>query len=332
MYARRMVPFVTVAMPCLDEEAYIEACLASVFAQDYPSERLEVIVADGGSRDRTRAILDAYAAREPRLRVLDNPQRLQAPALNRALAQARGDVLVRMDVHCEYASDYVRRAVEALGASGATNVGGAQRAKAKTSFQRSLVAALASPLAVGGARYRDASAEGFVDTVFLGTFRVAELRELGGWDEAAATNEDAELNQRILRSGGRIFLSRSIVVHYFPRASFRALCTQYFRYGLGRARTATKHRGLPTLRPMAPFLLVCAAAATLAVPAFRPLFVLGGGLYVAACAAEALRVGAGLSLLEKAVTAACFPVIHAAHGLGFATGLLRVALGRESVF
>ena len=84
-----MAPFVTVAMPCLDEEAYVEACLASVFAQDYPADRFEVIVADGGSRDRTRSILEAIAAREPRLRVLDNPNKLQAAALNAVLAAAR---------------------------------------------------------------------------------------------------------------------------------------------------------------------------------------------------------------------------------------------------
>lgn len=327
-----MVPFVTVAMPCLDEEAYIEGCLASVFAQDYPTDRLEVIVADGGSQDRTRAILAGIAGREPRLRVIDNPQRLQAPGLNRALAAARGDVLVRMDVHCEYAPDYVRCAVDALATSGAANVGGAQRAKARTSFQRSLVAALASPLAVGGARYRDAEAEGFVDTVFLGTFDVATLRALGGWDEQAATNEDAELNQRILASGAQIFLSRSIVVHYFPRASMRALYKQYFRYGLGRARTALKHRGLPTLRPMAPFFLVCFAAVTLATGPLRPLFVVGALVYATACLAEAARVARALPWRERAVAGACFPVIHAAHGLGFATGLARAALGRESVF
>jgi succinoglycan biosynthesis protein ExoA len=327
-----MAPFVTVAMPCLDEEAYVEACLASVFAQDYPPDRLEVIVADGGSQDRTRAILAAIAAREPRLRVLDNDKRLQAPALNRALESARGEIFVRMDVHCEYAPDYVRRAVEALESTGAANVGGAQRAKAQTSFQRALVAALASPLAVGGARYRDASAEGFVDTVFLGTFRVTELRALGGWDEEAATNEDAELNQRILAGGGRIFLSRAIVVHYYPRGSFRALYKQYHRYGLGRARTTLKHRGLPTLRPMAPFFLVTTAAVTAAVPALRPLFAAGALAYALACLAEASRVGRGLTLAERATCAACFPVIHAAHGLGFAMGLARAALGRKSVF
>jgi glycosyltransferase involved in cell wall biosynthesis len=327
-----MVPFVTVAMPCLDEEAYVEACLASVFAQDYAPDRLEVIVADGGSRDRTRAILASIAEREPRLRVIANDKRLQAAALNRALEAARGEILVRMDVHCEYAPDYVRRAVEALERTGATNVGGAQRAKAKTDFQRALVAALQSPLAVGGARYRDASAEGFVDTVFLGAFRVTDLRALGGWDEEAATNEDAELNQRILAGGGRIFLSRDVVVHYYPRSSFAALYKQYHRYGLGRARTTLKHRGLPTLRPMLPFFLVTGAIVTASVPPMRVFFIVGAALYAAACLVEARRVASSLPWRDQLVCALCFPTLHVAHGLGFATGLVRSALGRKSVF
>ena len=331
-----MVPFVTVAMPCLNEESYLEACLLSAFAQDYAADRFEILVADGGSTDRTRAILAEFAAREPRLRVIDNPKRLQAPALNAIVKAARGDVLVRMDVHCDYAPDYLRRCVEALEKTGAMNVGGAQRAKARSSFQRALTAALQSPLAVGGAKYRDANAEGFVDTVFLGTFRVSDLASLGGWDEQAATNEDAELNQRILAAGGRIYLSRSIVVHYYPRDSFAALYTQYHRYGLGRARTTVKHRGLPNLRPLAPFFLVCTAAFTAAmtalVPAFRPLFLFGFAAYSLACVLEACRVARGLTLRETLTCAACFPTLHAAHGLGFAAGLFRIFVTRKSVF
>ena len=168
---------VTIAMPAYNEEHYIETCIASVQAQDYPRELIEILVADGRSTDKTRDILARMGMADPRIRIIDNPDRLQAAGLGKIIKAAAGDVIVRMDVHCEYAPDYVRKCVETLAETGAENVGGAQRAKAKTLFQRALCAALTSPLGVGGARYRSADAEGFVDTVFLGAFRPPRVRD-----------------------------------------------------------------------------------------------------------------------------------------------------------
>ena len=258
-------PFVTIAMPCLDEARFIEGCLRSVQAQTYPRDRLEVLVADGGSTDGTRDVLARLVAEDPRIRVVDNPQRIQAAGLNRAIRAARGEVLVRMDVHAEYAPDYVEKCVEALARTGADNVGGAQRCAARTSFQQAVCAALGSPLGMGGAAYRDPSREGFVDTVFLGAFRRDVFDRIGLYDEGAATNEDAEMNQRLVQSGGRIYLSRDIHVRYFPRESFAALARQYYRYGRGRARTLLKHRRVLKLRPVLPFLALVGAIALLLV-------------------------------------------------------------------
>jgi succinoglycan biosynthesis protein ExoA len=126
-----MQPRVTIAMPAYNEEKFIEACIASVQAQDYPADLIEILVADGRSTDKTRDILARLAEADPRIRVIDNPARLQAAALGLLVKQASGDVIVRMDVHCEYAPDYVRKCVEVLDRTGADNVGGAQRAKAK---------------------------------------------------------------------------------------------------------------------------------------------------------------------------------------------------------
>ena len=206
--------------------------------------------------------------------------------------QATGDVFVRMDVHCEYAPDYVRKCVETLERTGADNVGGAQRAKAQTFFQRALCAALTSPLGVGGAKYRSADAEGFVDTVFLGAFRRRVFETVGLWDPGAITNEDAELNQRILDSGGQIYLSRDIVVHYFPRDSFQTLAKQYYKYGRGRARTLLKLGSFPNLRPLAPFAMVVGAAALVALPPLWPIAPLAFATYALATGAEAVRVAA----------------------------------------
>lgn len=318
-----MLPRITIGMPAYNEERYIQACIASVQAQDYPRDLIEILVADGRSTDQTREILADLAATDRRIRVIDNPARLQAAGLGLLVKQATGDIFVRMDVHCEYAPDYVRKCVETIERTGADNVGGAQRAKAKTFFQRALCAALQSPLGVGGAKYRSADAEGYVDTVFLGAFRRRVFETVGLWDPGAITNEDAELNQRILDSGGQIYLSRDIVVHYFPRDSFRTLALQYYKYGRGRARTLLKLGSLSNLRPVIPFAMVVGATALLVVPPLWPVAPLAFATYALATGAEAVRLGGKLGPASIPMVWAIFPVLHASHGVGFAAGLLQ---------
>lgn len=317
------LPLVTIAMPAYNEERFIETCIRSVQAQDYPRDRIEILVADGRSEDRTRAILADLAAEDPRIHVIDNPERLQAAGLNRMIREARGDIVVRMDVHCEYAPTYVRICVETLERTGADNVGGAQRAKARTGFQRALCAALTSPLGVGGASYRDANREGFVDTVFLGAFRKRVFEAIGLYDPRAITNEDAELNQRLLESGGKIYLSRDIEVHYYPRDSFTSLAKQYYKYGRGRARTLLKLGRFPTLRPVIPFLMVVGGVTLLVVPPLWPVAVPALAAYALATGAEAVRIGRGLGPSGIATAWGIFPVLHVSHGVGFAAGLIR---------
>ena len=318
-----MPPRVTIAMPAYNEERYIEACIASVQAQDYPRDHIEILIADGRSTDQTREIIARLTTVDPRIRVIDNPARLQAAGLGLLVKQATGEIFVRMDVHCEYAPDYVRKCVETLERTGADNVGGAQRAKAKTFFQRALCAVLTSPLGVGGAKYRSADAEGFVDTVFLGAFRRRVFESVGLWDPGAITNEDAELNQRILDSGGQIYLSRDIVVHYFPRDSFQTLAKQYYKYGRGRARTLLKLGSFPNLRPVMPFAMVVGATALIALPPLWPLAPVAFATYALATGAEAVRVGGALGPAALPTVWAMFPVLHASHGVGFAAGLVQ---------
>jgi cellulose synthase/poly-beta-1,6-N-acetylglucosamine synthase-like glycosyltransferase len=317
---------VTVAMPCRNEERFIEPCLRSVLAQDYPGERTEILVADGRSTDATRDILARLSSAHSRIRLIDNPLQIQAAGMNAAVRAARGEIIVRMDVHCEYERDYVRQCVEVLGETGADNVGGAQRARATTRFQRALCAALSSPLGVGGAKYRSAESEGFVDTVFLGAFRRHVLERVGMYDPGAITNEDAELNQRIIDAGGKVYLSRRIVVHYHPRDSLRAVATQYFRYGKGRARTLLKHGRLLGLRPALPFLMLTGGAALLATRHAQPFTPFAFGAYALATAAEAVRVGRKIGLSAIPLVWSIFPVLHASHGAGFAVGLVHHGL------
>lgn len=315
-------PFVTVGIPCLNEEDFIEDVVERVLGQNYPQGKLEVLVADGGSTDRTLAILAELERRDARVRCIPNPGRIQAAGMNEIIRQAKGEVLIRLDAHADYADDYIRRCVEVLERTGADNVGGAARSLAKNWFQKALCAALDSPLGVGGSKYRDADNEGFVESVFNGAFRRRVFETAGMYDPGAITNEDAELNQRILEGGGRIYLSRDIVAYYYPRDSYRGLAKQYFKYGQGRARTLLKHGGLPSIRPLVPFLFVVGGMGMMATRKRHPFTLPAFAAYALGTGVEALRVGRKVGWWGVPVVWTIFPVLHVSHGLGMAVGLV----------
>jgi succinoglycan biosynthesis protein ExoA len=320
-------PRCSIVIPCLDEEAHIEALVRGAMEQRYPADRLEILVCDGGSRDGTRAVVARLAAADPRVRLVDNPGRYPSAGLNEGIRRATGAVIVRMDAHAAYADDYVAAAVDTLRRTGATAAGGAARARARSHFQRALVAALSSPLGVGGSAYRDASREGFVESVWGGAFRREAFEQVGLFDAGARANEDAELNQRIIEAGGSVYLARDIVSFYYPRGSLGGLATQYYAYGQGRARTLLRRRRLLSPRPLVPFATVTtfAVLGVLAVvaPWTRPFSILGAAVYAGLVVAEAVRVarryGAGVLPLLPVI----FPTMHAAHGVGVWAGFLR---------
>ncbi len=332
MSEMRAPPFVSIVVPCFNEAACIEECLDSILAQDYPAHRMEILIADGRSTDGTRDLIERHASAHPEacIKIVDNPDRIQAAGCNRAIEVSRGDIIIRMDAHAKYQPDYVKSCVDALMKSEAQIVGGAQRPVWRTPFQHAMIAALESPLAVGGAAYRNPNREGFVDTVWLGAFHRNAFENVGLFDPRAVTNEDAELNHRVARAGGKVYLSRDIVGYYYPRENLRALARQYFRYGSGRARTTLKHRRLQTLRPLPPVALVLGVlgltiAASIS-PMVEPILATTLILYLSLLVFEATRIGLrhGLELTPDIL--AILPTIHFSWGTGFLYGLVRYAI------
>jgi succinoglycan biosynthesis protein ExoA len=321
------LPFVTIVMPSYNEEHYIEACLRSLLEQTYPADKMEILVGDGGSKDKTREIIARIAEEDSRVRLIDNSEhRIQSYAMNLCIKASKGEFLLVTDVHAEYRNDYVQQIVETFLRTGADAAGGAQRAKAETWFQKALCAALSSPLGVGGAAYRSAEKEGWVDTVFPGAFRRTILEKVGLYDVRAVTNEDAELFQRILEAGGKVYLSKDVVVHYYPRKSFKLLAKQYFKYGDGRARTLLMHGRFPVLRPLVPFLGLVAGTTMAVVPPLQALLPAAVGTYLAATGLEAIRVGSKEGLWAIPVVWAIFPTLHFSHAIGMAQGLVKYTL------
>ncbi len=324
-----MAATVSVIVPCRNEAAHIDAFVRSVLAQQLaPEDALEIVVADGDSSDGTRERLARWAEREPRLRLVDNPQRITSAALNRALAAAGGETVVRMDVHTEYASDYVAQCLAALRQTGAACVGGAWRPVGRGWPQAAIARAFESRFGSGGAASRRVDFTGAVDTVYLGAWRRDELLRLGGFDESLVRNQDDELALRITRGGGLVWQSAAIRSWYTPRASFAALFRQFYQYGYWKVPVIRKHRLPASPRHLVPFAFV----ATLGLLAlgglvWTTLWALLGGialLYAAAALANALALTR--SPREALGIAWAFACMHGGYGLGFGRGLLDFAL------
>lgn len=325
--------FVSVVLPVRNEERHIEACLDSVLAQDYPHDRYEVIVADGGSTDRTRDIVSAIAARDTRVRLIDNPGRLQASGLNLAIAASRGDVIARQDGHAEWAPSHLSRSVGLLFSTGADNVGGRQDAIGEGASGRAIARAMTSPFGVGGARFRYSDHEEEMPTVFLGTFRRSVFERVGLFDEAYPPHEDYELNERIRGTGGRIVFSPHIRTRYYVRSGLQALGRQYFRYGRGKVRVGRANPSV--VRPyhlVAPTLVAWlpVAAAMVLTGHGRRVALAGLGVYAASCVIAGQLAGREERLDVRVRIPEAFAVMHVAWGAGFWAGVIEAARGRET--
>ena len=243
---------VSVVVPCRNEIRHIGAFLDSVFRQEIGGIEMEVLVADGMSDDGTRQVLGEFGRRFASLRVLDNPERIVSTALNRALREARGEIIICMIVHAIYAPDYVRSCVEVLQESNADNVGGPALTRANGYKARAIAHAFHTPFASGGAKFRDPRFEGPVDTVPYGCWRKSTLDRMGVFDEKLVRAEDYEMNVRIVSSGGKVWQSPRITSWYWPRASLSRLFWQYFQYGFWKAAVTRKHRKIVSWRNIVP--------------------------------------------------------------------------------
>lgn len=315
-------------IPVLDEERHIRECLASVFEQDYPADRVEVVVADGGSTDATRTIVGELAAKHSNLRLIDNPGRTQAAGLNLAIAASDGEVVARLDGHAAWQRDHLRRCVEVLASTGADNVGGRMDAVGETPVAAAVALATSSRLGIGGARFHYATEQRETDTVFLGCFRRSALQRVGPFDERFPPHEDYELNHRIRSSGGRIVYSPEITTRYWARAGWRSLARQYFRYGRGKMRVARISPGVVRPYHLVPPLMVLGAVpavASLFTSRGRRIVVPAAGLYAAACVAVSRRAGREAPEDVRRILPFVFPVLHFTWGAGFLAGLVSPA-------
>jgi succinoglycan biosynthesis protein ExoA len=322
---------VSVVLPTYQERTAIRDCLASLQRQDYHNID-EILIVDGGSTDGTLDIVARIMASDPRVRLIHNPGRTAAAAMNLGMREASCNTIVRVDAHTWYRPDYVTRSVSVFESSGAQMVGGPMRPRGTNSFARAVAAVTSSRVGMGPGRFHYAAQAQDVDTVYLGTFDRRVISAVGGYDAVNLqwAAEDQELNYRLRKAGHRIRIDPTISSIYFPRDTPRALARQYHNYGMCKASTLRKHGSLPSWRPLAPAALVASTAAGLVVGiAFRKpgLAMAPPAMWGAVAAAAALRFGSEREVTPHRALGA-IAICHWAYGAGFWRGVGRIVTGR----
>jgi len=210
--------FVSVIVPCLNEEGFIGNCLQSLENQNYPKDKMEVLVVDGMSKDKTREIIKKY----PFAKLLDNPKHIIPCAMNIGIRQARGDIVIKADAHTEYSRDFVSNSVKYLTEYNAGNVGGflVNKPKDNKLVSKAICEVLSNPFGVGNSPFRVKSEEAKeADTAVFGCFFRDIFKEVGFYDERMERSEDLELNKRIKKAGKKIYFIPFAVGNYYYKQS-----------------------------------------------------------------------------------------------------------------
>lgn len=310
-------------MPCYNEEKYIADSLESLL-DDYCLKNCEIIVVDGMSEDGTQDVINSLIKKGLPIRLFRNEEKLQVHGLNLALSKAKGEIIVRADAHCLYPPGYIKKCVDLLMTEDALNVGGMMKPQGEKTVQKAIALALKHPVGVGDAKWHLGNYSGYADTVYLGTFRKELFKDIGLYDLRSSANEDAELNLRILKAGGKVYLDSSIEVIYFPRESLKELAIQYFRYGRGRCYTTLKHRKITSYRQIAPVLLVLALFFSIVLSFFQPLILFIPFSYLGVVFLTALLSWPKQSITfkQRVLTGLAFLIMHTCWGVGFLSRLL----------
>ncbi len=328
-----MKSFVSLICPIRNEEKFIENFLKTIFYQDYPEDKMEIILVDGESSDKTYEIIKKNFSSKNNLFLLNNPNKTVPYALNLGIKNASGDIIIRLDAHAVYPPNYVSTLVYYLNKLNADNVGGAwETIPANNSLKaRSIAIAISTPFGVGNASYRVIKNEDSeyipVDTVPFGCYKKEVFEKYGLFDEQLTRNQDNEFNERIISGGGKIYLIPSLKIKYFARENYSKLFRMFFQYGYFGPLVDIKLKRPTRIRRYIPTLFIISLILPLLLYlVFKPfvyITIVSGVLYLIAVSVisiyEAIR---NKNLLLVPYLICAYFISHISYGLGYIAGFI----------
>ena len=319
-----MISFI---LPIRNEVQSIEKTIQSIYSQTIDKD-FEIIVADGMSTDGTREIIQELERENQKIHLIDNPEKIVSTAFNGALNESKGDIIIRVDGHCEIAPDYIQKCLECLEKINADCVGGSTEHVASGLVGKSIKLAQSSFFGVGGVSFRKNVEKGqYVDTLAFGAYKREVFDQLGGYDEELVRNQDDEFNFRLIKNGGKIWLDPLIKSTYTQRNSFMGLFKQYFQYGFYKVRVMQKRRGIASWRHLVPGLFVFGILTSLSI-----FIIYGNNIPILLLCLPYLSFSLFSTILEFIksplnhfsimMLPLTFYILHISYGSGFLLGLI----------
>ncbi len=322
---------ITVVIPCRNEERYIESCLNSVISNDYPKEDIEVFVIDGNSKDSTRKIIDAYLNKYGFIHLLNNEKITVPYAMNLGISKSSGEYIIRLDTHSEIPDNYFSELIKWSKKLNADNIGAVcvTDVKSKNPKSNSIKKVLSSRFGVGNSYFRTGIEEiKEVDTVPFGCYKKKVFEKIGLYDTRLTRNQDIELNKRLKRNNGKIFLLPDLFCKYFARETFTGLAKNNFGNGLWNILTVyiTKQFSSISLRHFIPLIFFLSLIAPLLLMIwFPPLGIVAAlsfAVYLLTLLLVSLRIKDKSSSFYLIMWT--FIVLHLSYGFGSFIGLFRI--------
>ncbi|GAB6190166.1 hypothetical protein JCM30566_19090 [Marinitoga arctica] len=252
-------PEISIIIPTHNEEKFIEKSITSILNTSYPKDKMEILVVDGMSTDKTREIVNNLKNKYNNIKLLENKKTKKAPALNLGIKNATGEIILIADAHSKYEKDYVLKNVENLLKYNADNVGGIVKILPRNNKLKSIAIAetLKHPFGTGGASYRRNLKEPKeTDTVPFGCYKKEIFKKVGLFAEELNRNMDIEFNLRLKRKGYKIMVFPDIIVYYYARDNFKDLFKNNFQNGLWVILSTHYSKKAFSLRHIVPLLFV----------------------------------------------------------------------------